>query len=120
MARMAEGRRLAERGATAMLDLSDGLAGDLRHLAAASEVGLVVELDRLPLSDGVAAEAAFAGQPPEVFAAIGGEDFELVATLPPGIDGAPLIRIGTVVAGTAVQTTLAGTEWTLAGYDHFR
>ena len=120
MARIAEGRRLAEQGATAMLDLSDGLAGDLRHLAAASDVGLDVELDRLPLSDGVAAEAAFASQPPEVFAAIGGEDFELVATLPAGIDGAPLIRIGTVVAGTAVRTTLAGTEWTLAGYDHFR
>ena len=43
-----------------------------------------------------------------------------MATLPAGIDGAPLIRIGTVVAGTAVRTTLAGTEWTLAGYDHFR
>ena len=120
MARIAEGRRLAVLGATAMLDLSDGLAGDLGHLAAASGVGLVVELEGLPLSEGVAAEAVFAGQPPEVFAAMGGEDFELVATLPPGVDGAPLIRIGSVVAGSGVRTTLAGVEWALTSYDHFR
>ncbi len=120
MARLAEGRRLADLGATAMLDLSDGLAGDLRHLAAASEVGLVVDLDRLPLSDGVADEAGRAGQPPEVFAAIGGEDFELVATLPPSVDAAPLTRIGTVVAGPGIRTMLGGLEWTLNGYDHFR
>ncbi len=120
LARIAEGRRLAELGATAMLDLSDGLGGDLRHLAAASEVGLAVELDRLPLADGVVSAARQAGQPPEVFAAIGGEDFELLVTLPPGIDAAPLTRIGTVTPGPGVSTTLAGTEWTLAGYDHFR
>lgn len=120
VARLAEGQRLAELGATAMLDLSDGLAGDLRHLAAASQVGLVVELDRVPVDDGVSEEAARAGQPPEVFAAIGGEDFELVATLPPGVDGRPLTRIGTVVGGQGVQTLLGGVEWTLNGYDHFR
>lgn len=120
VARIAEGRRLAELGATAMLDLSDGLGGDLRHLAAASGVGLLVELDRLPLDDGVVAAAGRAGQPPEVFAAIGGEDFELLVTLPPGVDAAPLTRIGTVTSGPGVSTTLAGVEWTLAGYDHFQ
>jgi thiamine-monophosphate kinase len=120
VARIAEGRRLAELGATAMLDLSDGLGGDLRHLAAASGVGLVVELDRLPLAEGVAAAARHAGQPPAVFAAIGGEDFELLVTLPPGVDAAPLTPIGMVTAGPGVSTTLAGIEWTLAGYDHFR
>ncbi len=120
LARIAEGRRLAELGATAMLDLSDGLGGDLRHLAAASGVGLVVELERLPVAEGVAAAARRAGQPPEVFAAIGGEDFELLATIPAGVDAAPLTRIGTVTPGPGVVTTLAGVEWTLAGYDHFQ
>src|SRR5437899_3087419 len=73
--RIAAAQWLAERGARAMLDLSDGLAGDARHLAAANRLGLVIELERLPLGTATAQAASRAGQDPAVFAALGGEDY---------------------------------------------
>ena len=58
--RLAAGRWLADHGATAMIDISDGLAADAQHLSAASEVGLEINLERIPCWDGVAAMAAIA------------------------------------------------------------
>jgi thiamine-monophosphate kinase len=72
VARLAEARWLADRGATAAIDLSDGLAGDARHLAAASAVGLRIHLDRIPRMDGVDVLAA----------ARSGEEYELLLTAP--------------------------------------
>jgi thiamine-monophosphate kinase len=66
VARVAEGEAARRSGANAAIDLSDGLAGDLRHLAEASGVG--VDLDVVPVADGATAEEAMTG----------GEDYELL------------------------------------------
>ena len=82
--RVAEGTAAREAGATAMLDLSDGLALDLRRLADASVVGVVV--DDVPVAPGATVEEALGG----------GEDYELLAASPVALDG--WLRIGTCTA----------------------
>lgn len=129
--RLAAGSWLARHGAHAMIDLSDGLGGDSRHLAAASRVQLQIELDRLPLGPGVADAAGRRKENPPIFAARGGEDYELLAALP-GEFGAPeqarferevgvsLTSIGAVLAGEGVELRLAGQAVPIPGFDHFR
>jgi thiamine-monophosphate kinase len=85
VARVEEGRALAEAGATAMIDVSDGFAVDLTRLMAASGTGCVVDPARVPLDPdlGVLAEAGLRREDELLVGAIlGGEDFELLATLP--------------------------------------
>jgi thiamine-monophosphate kinase len=81
--RLAAGRVLAAQGAHAMLDCSDGLALDALRMARASGLGVSVELEALPLADGVAVVAAASGREPDLLAATGGEDYELVVAVPP-------------------------------------
>jgi thiamine-monophosphate kinase len=129
--RIEAGCWLASHGARAMLDLSDGLAGDLPHLAAASGVALDIDLDLVPVAPEAADAAHAAGEAPERFAAEAGEDYELLVALPAEFGSAqalafrqacalPLTRIGSVTAGSGVRFRLAGSAVELRGYDHFR
>lgn len=122
VARVAEGQWLARHGVRAMMDVSDGLGGDAGHLAAASGVAIRISLDRLPVAGPVAAAAHAANEPPAVFAARGGEDYELLVAMPPEFEpagGFPLTRIGVAQAGSGVSFDLGGSDLALSGYDHF-
>jgi thiamine-monophosphate kinase len=118
---------LAAHGASALMDLSDGLGGDAEHLAMASGVQLEIELERLPLHRSVAAAARHIGDAPEMFAVTAGEDYELLVTLPNEFTGAEeftrvhgidLTRIGSVTAGAGVRATLGGKVRSVHGFRH--
>ena len=84
-ARVAEGQWLNQRRlATAAIDVSDGLSGDLRHLCAAGRVGAEIELEKLPISPACRAYSDAAGHSPVQLALTGGEDYELLFTAAPG------------------------------------
>jgi thiamine-monophosphate kinase len=117
-----------------LLDLSDGLSGDLRHICKASGVGAQLEADAVPMHEDTRRIAHALQADPLSYALHGGEDFELCFTASPGqIEPIradfeqqfhhSLVRVGTVHQGEEVTLRHPdGSEAALPaqGYDHFR
>ncbi|MEW6544026.1 MAG: thiamine-phosphate kinase [Nitrospirota bacterium] len=134
-ARIREGQLLAEhRLATAAIDLSDGLSGDLAHLCRQSGVGAEIEAAALPLSPQCRAYAKARGRDPVALALTGGEDYELLFTVPPRLRetverlvraaGCRCTRIGVIrpkAFGLRVrQPTGSLASLSITSYQHFR
>jgi len=119
---------LALRGqARCAIDISDGLLADLGHVLEASGVGATLELSELPLSE---AFRAIGGDSPDWDLALsGGDDYELLFTLPEGVAGllrtcvpTPFTRIGTIDAESGLRVLDSdGKPFELPkpGYQHF-
>jgi thiamine-monophosphate kinase len=117
--RIREAQWLAAAGATAGIDISDGLGGDAAHLAAASGVRITIEADAVPRISGADVSTAQRS----------GEEYELLVAARTPFDavafqrtfGLSLTRIGAVEQGDAGVDLLIGGERVAspAGYDHF-
>ncbi|MFM8889268.1 MAG: thiamine-phosphate kinase, partial [Solirubrobacterales bacterium] len=112
--RLEEGVAFGREGASAMIDLSDGLLADLVHIASESGVGVELDPDSVPVDPDLREVGDLAGAvDPLVNALIGGDDYELVLTFPPdrldrmeevaGKLGTDLTVIGSVVEGEGVE-----------------
>jgi thiamine-monophosphate kinase len=121
---------LALRGlASACIDISDGLGGDLEKLCAASGCGAEIDAAALPVSESLV--GAVGKELAREYALTGGEDFELLFTVPQARLNAmndaialglgPVTRIGTLVPGNAVRVFTRGgvMQFSGAGFDHF-
>ena len=115
----AAGAQARAAGATAMIDVSDGLVADVGHLAAASGVAVDVETAAFELAEPLQAVGAALGVDPLRFILGGGDDHALVATFPSDVplpDG--WMRIGSVAEGEGVTVDGAAYEGP-TGHTHF-
>ncbi|MCW3172591.1 thiamine-phosphate kinase [Shewanella subflava] len=115
--------------ASSAIDLSDGLVSDLSHILKASNVGAVIDANAIPLSssltESVGVDQALA------YALTGGEDYELLFTVPESQRGAidtallhagvKFVKIGQICSGNKIKFTLDGQPFTpeFKGFEHF-
>lgn len=131
--RLQAGALARQLGATAMMDLSDGLAADLPKLLRASGKGAIIHPAQLPVHPVAAQWAQGQGLDPALFAFAGGEDYELLLTAPPAVArqlleqlpaqaGVALTPIGTVIAEPMLWLEYPDGRREsplLSGWDHF-
>ncbi|MBP5334918.1 MAG: thiamine-phosphate kinase [Bacteroidales bacterium] len=117
--RICEGQALAATpGVHAMMDISDGVASDLRHILKASDVGAVVRTEKLPLSAGMRQVCARQGWDATTLALTGGEDYELLFTMAPGTEPpVEYYAIGTVTEEK--NLVWEGSSQDFIGFRHF-
>ena len=124
---LAAGSALRGSGVSALVDVSDGLAADLGHIAESSGVKVAIDAGLVPVQQGVREVAASAGRDEIELALAGGEDYELAMTVPPdsleavrqriGGAGCRLTVVGRVEPGAGVEVSGGSAP---AGFDHFR
>lgn len=123
--RIEAGRLLMESGkAGAMMDISDGIGSDLRHIMKASGVGAVIDLERLPLSPELVSVCKEQGWDIYEIATSGGEDFELMFTAPAGLENEldiAVYPIGKIVPGNELSWRFSNEpmDRDFDGYKHF-
>ena len=119
--RIEEGRMLAQTpGVHAMMDISDGIGSDLRHIMEESHVGAEIDTDRLPMSGEMRDFCSMYDLDPCRFAASGGEDYELLFTVDPAAEaslGVPHSVIGRITEGD--RLVWKGTDSDYEGFRHF-
>lgn len=117
--RIREALWLSDAGASACIDISDGLGGDLWHIASASCVQLDIVLDDIPRMAGLSGEDSLGC----------GEEYELCVTVPTELDtqefenrfGIPLTRVGTVTPSATPKVNFIGAAGvsTFKAFNHF-
>jgi thiamine-monophosphate kinase len=120
--RVTEGLRLAAApGVHAMMDISDGIGSDLRHILDASGVGAEVFVEAIPLSPALERACARLGWDAAELAVCGGEDYELLFTVDPEAEktlDVPHTVIGRILSGNGIRWS--GNGRSFSGFDHFR
>jgi thiamine-monophosphate kinase len=108
--------------ANAMEDCSDGLASEVRNICDASKCGAVIEWEKVPVSKETFKAAAALGMDAREFALFGGEDFELIATVPKkNLNKAKGFVVGEIIVERKIYLKKGGIKRELkkAGFDHF-
>ncbi len=116
----------------AMIDLSDGLASDLRHICRASGVGALLDADQIPLSPALRSAAVPLATPPLQMALAGGEDYQLLFSVPKNLATKmetrvlkqfkrPVYPIGEIISGQKIFIKFSKRVRILkeTGFDHF-
>ena len=110
----------------AMIDISDGLASEIQHICRQSHCGAMLHAAQLPIHEETRKAAAFFGQDADTYALYGGEDYELLITLPETdlakLPAGLVTRIGEITDEESIQiTTPEGAVIPLEGkgYQHF-
>ena len=124
--RVDSGRAAVRLGAHAMIDLSDGLASDVRHLCEKSGVGCRVDLDLLPIAGDTREYVSAVGRDPEILAVTGGEDYELLIAAPEEVvkflaaeSEVPITVIGEMTEKDVTFLRSGELVGALSGWDHF-
>lgn len=126
--RVREGKLIAAAGASSMMDISDGIGSDLRHILHESGAGAVININDIPLSDELKNKAGQYGWDVYEMAISGGEDYELLFTIAPEDEAGLLVPhyvIGRIVAGDDIIWEVLDSDNSpscgknYSGYRHF-